>query len=273
MSSGSTYRFQFSIEISYLKHPSGYWSNLQIHKLTFCRWRISGHVHPCDWPVQNTKRLTQTLLAIPNVLHCFSPLCFSGNYSVIFCLNYCHIWKSLSYVVNYLLMQRHPKTLSRRSIKVVWTWAYTHWHAMYPQGMVQNDFRGLMFQNPDPGGPELTGDFVLRNFFDVDVSRTKWENSVIIFGMAFAYRLVFYVLIRASETRLIPIARAFVSRKSSTLPLSFQRKPKQAEAIVEWINSSSNSSSKVIRVGWLFLNKSVFACPQKYCRGSVSPAK
>lgn len=91
--------------------------------------------------------------------------------------------------------------------------------------------KGLTFQNPEPSGPDLTGDYVLRNIFDVDMSRTKWENSIIIFVMALVYRVMFYALIRASET-LIPAARSYVLKKSSSLLVPFEKRSKKADEIV-----------------------------------------
>lgn len=81
--------------------------------------------------------------------------------------------------------------------------------------MLENDFKGLTFQNQDPSGPRITGEYILKNTFYVTTGRTKWENVLILFAMTFAYRLLFYVLIRASES-LIPRARAAILMKLST---------------------------------------------------------
>lgn len=81
---------------------------------------------------------------------------------------------------------------------------------------MENDLRGLTFANQNPNGPPLTGDYVLHQVFDVPTTLSKWGKLSVLFAMAVGYRLIFYVLIRASE-RLIPAARAYSRKKGSIL--------------------------------------------------------
>lgn len=100
--------------------------------------------------------------------------------------------------------------------KPVWRYpvSYIAWHTYAFQGMLENDFKGLHFKNEDPNGPKLSGEYILHHVFDVTTSFSKWENLIVLFAMAFGYRFIFYVLIRASET-LIPTARVYIFRKIS----------------------------------------------------------
>lgn len=90
------------------------------------------------------------------------------------------------------------------------------------QGIMENDLRGLTFENQNRSGPPLTGDYILHQYFDVPTTFTKWEKVIVLFAMAVVYRLIFYVLIRASE-HLIPSARAYSRRKSSNLHATLRK--------------------------------------------------
>ncbi|CAM6091980.1 unnamed protein product [Calypogeia fissa] len=110
--------------------------------------------------------------------------------------------------------------------KPVWRYpmSYIAFHPYAFQGMLENDFKGLTFRNQNPGGADLKGEYILRDVFDVTTSISKWENLIVLFGMAIGYRCIFYVLIRASET-VIPAGRSYVARK-----LLLQRSPSKIES-------------------------------------------
>ncbi|KAG6546146.1 hypothetical protein Mapa_012180 [Marchantia paleacea] len=90
---------------------------------------------------------------------------------------------------------------------------YIAFHPYAFQGMLQNDFTGLTFENINgPNEPRVASDFILKELYQVTMGRSKWWNLAILLLMAIFYRLIFYVLIRFGETTL-PTIRAWVSNK------------------------------------------------------------
>lgn len=77
------------------------------------------------------------------------------------------------------------------------------WILSWLQGMSENDFLGLTFENYLKGWPRITGEQVLTDILQVTVSRNKWWNLGILFLMVFAYRVIFFATVKFSE-RLQP---------------------------------------------------------------------
>lgn len=103
------------------------------------------------------------------------------------------------------------------------------------QGEYQNDFLGLTFTNVSPNLPPLSGEFILRNTYQIDLSRNKWWNLAVLFFMSFGYRVIFYCLIRFSES-IMPGIRAFIATrmyawhlKSCGVPINNSVSPAEAE--------------------------------------------
>ncbi|BBN07153.1 ATP-binding cassette, subfamily G (WHITE), member 2 [Marchantia polymorpha subsp. ruderalis] len=71
------------------------------------------------------------------------------------------------------------------------------------EGLFQNDFLGLTFENfvynGRPIGPPLTGDFIVYEQYQIERSRTKWQNLAVIFGMVIGYRMIFFLMIKVAE--------------------------------------------------------------------------
>lgn len=71
------------------------------------------------------------------------------------------------------------------------------------QGMCENDFEGLSFENYVKTWPRITGEEVLTNVLQVTVSRSKWWNLAILFLMVLFYRILFFATVKFAE-RLQP---------------------------------------------------------------------
>lgn len=67
------------------------------------------------------------------------------------------------------------------------------------QGMAENDFEGLTFENYLKDWPRITGEDVLTNVLQVTVSRSKWWNLAILFLMVIFYRILFFATVKFAE--------------------------------------------------------------------------
>jgi hypothetical protein len=83
------------------------------------------------------------------------------------------------------------------------------------QGMYQNDFLGLTFENSimngKPVGPPITGLYVVQNLYEIQTSWSKWIDLAIVFGMLIGYRVTFFLMIKFKE-RVKPVLHSLVSR-------------------------------------------------------------
>ncbi|KAL2643418.1 hypothetical protein R1flu_011005 [Riccia fluitans] len=101
--------------------------------------------------------------------------------------------------------------------KIFWRYPmlYFGFHMYALQGMYQNDFRGLTFENVNPSLPRITGEDILAYNYQITVSRSKWYNLAVLFSMGIGYRILFYILCRLNEI-LMPLIRAYIARKLYT---------------------------------------------------------
>ncbi|KAI5669833.1 hypothetical protein M9H77_19686 [Catharanthus roseus] len=89
---------------------------------------------------------------------------------------------------------------------------YIAFHRYANQGFYKNEFEGLTFQNEQVGGPAIiTGDYILKNFWQVEMGYSKWVDVAIIFGMVILYRAMFLAIIKTAE-KVKPMIRAFLAR-------------------------------------------------------------
>lgn len=107
------------------------------------------------------------------------------------------------------------------------------------QGMYQNDFLGLTFSsfilNGKSTGAPISGEYVVEQLYQIETSRSKWEDLAVVFGMVIGYRVIFFVMIKFSEnfgpklrSKFInPLVAYFTSRspavKNTIRPLSIHQ--------------------------------------------------
>ncbi|KAJ7542445.1 hypothetical protein O6H91_10G107100 [Diphasiastrum complanatum] len=77
--------------------------------------------------------------------------------------------------------------------------SYMGFHMYALQGMYENDFIGLEFDNKYPGLPKVPGEFVLTDVYEISVGRSKWWNLAIIVLMVLVYRVLFFLTIKYNE--------------------------------------------------------------------------
>lgn len=63
------------------------------------------------------------------------------------------------------------------------------------QGQYQNDLLGLTFDNGT-----ITGEYLVKEVFQIDTNRSKWADLSVIFAMVIAYRLIFFLMIKMKES-------------------------------------------------------------------------
>lgn len=88
---------------------------------------------------------------------------------------------------------------------------YIAFHKYANQGFYKNEFEGLRFPNDVVGGnATITGEEVLRNFWQVEMGYSKWVDLAILIGMVVVYRLIFFGIIKVAE-KMKPVIRSLMS--------------------------------------------------------------
>ncbi|KAJ1377799.1 P-loop containing nucleoside triphosphate hydrolase [Sesbania bispinosa] len=117
--------------------------------------------------------------------------------------------------------------------KVVWRYPlhYIAFHRYALQGLFKNEYEGLRFVI-DKGGEGshnyISGEEVLRNTWQTDMSCSKWVDLVILLGMIVLYRVLFFIIIKTIE-KVKPIVGSL-----SCMSMS----PKQTIEVVENPNAT-----------------------------------
>ncbi|XP_027346986.1 ABC transporter G family member 11-like [Abrus precatorius] len=117
--------------------------------------------------------------------------------------------------------------------KPVWRYPlhYVAFHTFANQGLFKNEYEGLRFTTDQVGGGShnyISGEEVLRNTWQADMSYSKWVDLAILLSMIVVYRVLFLVIIKITE-KLKPIIVSL-----SCMLLS----PKQTVQIVENPNAT-----------------------------------
>ncbi len=114
-------------------------------------------------------------LCHPGLSWTHSCLCFSSNYQMdIICLGFCQL-------TLHIVFQS--------------TWR-THWgegvdDGCHTQGLLENEYTGVTFPSNIPNAPAISPQVTLQTTFQVPKARIgKWENILILAGMAIGYRVL-----------------------------------------------------------------------------------
>ncbi|PQQ16441.1 ABC transporter G family member 11-like isoform X2 [Prunus yedoensis var. nudiflora] len=78
---------------------------------------------------------------------------------------------------------------------------YIAFHKYAYQGLFKNEFIGTTFPSSDQGGKtsSLSGEHILRDIWQVEMGYSKWVDLAILVGMILLYRVLFLVIIKATE--------------------------------------------------------------------------
>ncbi|GAB2293316.1 ABC transporter G member 11 [Dionaea muscipula] len=98
--------------------------------------------------------------------------------------------------------------------KPVWRYpmSYISFHYWALQGQYQNDLKGLVFETNSPLMGTVSGEYILTKVFQIDVNRSKWIDLSVIFAMIFAYRIIFFFMIKINED-VTPWIRGWLARR------------------------------------------------------------
>ncbi|KAK6787778.1 hypothetical protein RDI58_016303 [Solanum bulbocastanum] len=80
------------------------------------------------------------------------------------------------------------------------------------QGQYKNDLKGLVFDNQSPHPPKITGEYALKQIFQIDVNRSKWVDLSAIFSLIVIYRVIFFIMIKINED-VTPWLRGYIARR------------------------------------------------------------
>ncbi|XP_059648486.1 ABC transporter G family member 1-like [Cornus florida] len=88
---------------------------------------------------------------------------------------------------------------------------YIAFHKYAYQGLYKNEFEGLKFHSSETGAThKITGEYILRERFQVEIGYSKWIDLAILLGMLVLYRLIFFIMVKMAE-KVKPAIRAFMS--------------------------------------------------------------
>ena len=82
------------------------------------------------------------------------------------------------------------------------------------QGQYKNDMLGLTFDNISPLLPPLSGEQILKEHFQIDLSWDKWWDNAMVFANIFVFRLVFFINIKLSE-KVLPHLHTFYAKHTA----------------------------------------------------------
>ncbi|KAH7277149.1 hypothetical protein KP509_39G036200 [Ceratopteris richardii] len=118
--------------------------------------------------------------------------------------------------------------------KPVWKYpvSYLSFDFWALQGQYQNDLLGLTFDNGT-----ITGEYLVKEVFQIDMNRSKWVNLFVIFAMVVIYRIVFLLMIKMKEN-VMPwargrLARRTLNRRMSTLHSTSKQGPATTSPVRE----------------------------------------
>ncbi|XP_048554704.1 ABC transporter G family member 1-like isoform X1 [Triticum urartu] len=95
--------------------------------------------------------------------------------------------------------------------KPIWKYPtyYISYHKYTTQGLYKNEFLGLVFPNLAGVDGVITGQYILKNNFQVELGYSKWVDLAILLGMVIIYRVIFLVIIKFFDVAK-PMIKSFM---------------------------------------------------------------
>ncbi|KAK1277460.1 ABC transporter G family member 15 [Acorus gramineus] len=128
------------------------------------------------------------------------------------------------------LLPELPKPIWRYPISYI---TYGSWAL---QGQYKNDLIGLEFDNLLPGSPKLSGEYIIKQIFGMNLNHSKWWDMAAIFIILISYRLLFFFILKLKE-RASPLFRMMYAKATNYIEL--EEKPSNKH------RRSSSLSSKL----------------------------
>ncbi|KAG6496848.1 ABC transporter G family member 1-like [Zingiber officinale] len=101
--------------------------------------------------------------------------------------------------------------------KPLWKYPMYHiaFHKYANQGYYKNEFLGLVFPN-STGDGTLTGDWVVRSYWQMEAGYSKWVDLTILLAMMISYRVLFFLSVKTGE-RLKPMLAEFKNTRRKNI--------------------------------------------------------
>ena len=101
---------------------------------------------------------------------------------------------------------------------------YISFHRYAYQGMFKNEFEGVVFPGKAVGSSHnISGEEILRDKWQVEMSYSKWVDLAILLGMVILYRILFLLIIKTTE-KFKTIADVFTAPRRK-LSILFKENP------------------------------------------------
>ncbi|KAJ0981403.1 hypothetical protein J5N97_009658 [Dioscorea zingiberensis] len=97
--------------------------------------------------------------------------------------------------------------------KPVWRYPmyYLGFHTYANEGYFKNEYLGLNFKN---GTENISGEEVVRNYWEMDLSYSKWFDLAVLIGMVVLYRVLFLIIIKSGE-KVKPMIRDYFGKRAT----------------------------------------------------------
>ncbi|XP_020675078.1 ABC transporter G family member 11 [Dendrobium catenatum] len=105
--------------------------------------------------------------------------------------------------------------------KPIWKYPlyYIAFHKYANQGYYKNEFLGLNFSGNGGGNSSISGEEVLKDYWQMEVGYSKWVDLAILIGMVVAYRFLFWVAVKVGEEVKPMVSFFLLGKKKHVLDL------------------------------------------------------
>ncbi|KAL9677576.1 hypothetical protein QQ045_005809 [Rhodiola kirilowii] len=91
--------------------------------------------------------------------------------------------------------------------------SYMNFETWALQGAYKNDMIGLEFDSMVPGGPKLTGEYIMESILGIEIGHSKWVDLAVILAILIIYKLIFIAVLKFKE-RSLPILQNFFANRT-----------------------------------------------------------
>ncbi|WOG88395.1 hypothetical protein DCAR_0207630 [Daucus carota subsp. sativus] len=129
---------------------------------------------------------------------------------------------------------------------------YISFHKYAFQGFYKNEYIGLTFPNEKARGPpNITGNEILRDIWQVKKGYSKWVDMTILLAMVAAYRILFFLITKGVE-KFKPVIRDFLSNISFKRQSDSEDSLRKQESSVHIVRAFSALDCKCYQVDVTF---------------------
>uniref|UniRef100_A0A7N0SX92 ABC transporter domain-containing protein n=2 Tax=Kalanchoe fedtschenkoi TaxID=63787 RepID=A0A7N0SX92_KALFE len=90
--------------------------------------------------------------------------------------------------------------------------SYMNFETWALQGAYKNDMIGLEFDSMVPGGPKLTGEYIMKSVLGIDIGHSKWLDLAVVLAILIIYKLIFCAVLKLKERSMPMLQSVFAKR-------------------------------------------------------------